>query len=358
MDFQVKSPTCENVTKKSDCSPLLGSWHVISLGGKETRADFWLTKTRSLELLRQEAERRLKVKPEVPAANVWSKSHINPEIKPVPRAGKRGWLYQRYSVKLKNLPVYPFTFDRIYPGLFATHPEPRTTEGRSLEGSGGPLGALTQERAGGFLKDEAEAPIRKAPILSHTCFPPLPDQGHCCRDPALRASPGRQPLSLLLWSHNTELPEWNRNKQNVYLWGRPRTTASLGRGSLRKPTRPPSWDSKAQSALREHCHSCQYRLSHDGPSGCQLTRVDGGVCEWSDDGEGRLQEWTRPGCQTPKACPTPFSAVTPVMPTWSPGLLPNATSHTALSLPYGFLLHWALLQADSLQPLLDLQLSL
>lgn len=79
-------------------------------------------------------------------------------------------------MKLKNLPVYPFTLDLIYPGLFATHPEPRATEGRSLEGSGGPLGALTQERAGDFLKDGAEVPIRKAPILSHTCFPPLPDQ--------------------------------------------------------------------------------------------------------------------------------------------------------------------------------------
>lgn len=79
-------------------------------------------------------------------------------------------------MKLKNLPVYPFTLDLIYPGLFATHPEPRATEGRLLEGSGGPLGALTQERAGDFLKDGAEVPIRKAPILSHICFPPLPDQ--------------------------------------------------------------------------------------------------------------------------------------------------------------------------------------
>lgn len=65
-------------------------------------------------------------------------------------------------MKLKNLPVYPFTLGLIiYPGLFATHPEPRATEGRSLEGSGGPLGALTQKKAGDFLKGKAEALIRK-----------------------------------------------------------------------------------------------------------------------------------------------------------------------------------------------------
>lgn len=58
-----------------------------------------------------------------------------------------------------------------------------------------------------------------------------------------------------------------------------------------------------------------------------------------------------PGPQRPS--PTAFSAVTPATPTWSPGVLPNATSRTVLWLSYGFLL-----QADSLHPLLNRQLSL
>lgn len=165
--------------------------------------------------------------------------------------------------------------------------------------------------------------------MSHTCFRPLPDQGHCRGDPALRALPGRQPLSLAAMKSQHRTARVKQKQTKRLSVGTPKDNC-LSRKRLPKKTNPIPF-TRQQGPIRTAGAPPSLPVSTRSGRAKRLSAhtCGWGVCEWSGDGEGRLQEWTRPGCQTPKACPTPSSAVTPAMPTGPQGsyLMPPATLH-------------------------------
>lgn len=199
-----------------------------------------------------------------------------------------------------KLALCPSTWDPSCPELSATRPESRLQKKGHENYPKAPPGALTQEKVGGFPKDEAETTVCQGhgfipTLISHS----LAYRGHWCSNPAPRPQKGHHQLVLLLWSHKTELCQEARGEAET------NKGSVCGDAQWREPPQgKASWENQPDTIHEAVFHTLIQEVSQVLPVGTHSSRARTyGL--WGE-GVGGIPVWRRPESQAPKTFPHSF----------------------------------------------------